>query len=184
MAATAFLTYESGAIAAPLSRPAFANLLSAACNLTVGEFQLCAIPIGALGDDRIEIPRAAIDLPQFAAHFYVLVEVLEDCGYVQIAGVAPRQHLTELCQQTQGTTGDRGEESWSYLCPTTWFEYSKDDLLLWLRAADASQMELPCPHLHTRQPIVARHDAAGTSRPGHSAHLADFGLVGGDAVIG
>ena len=126
-------------------QPAFANLLSAACNLTVGEFQLCAIPIGALGDDRIEIPRAAIDLPQFAAHFYVLVEVLEDCGYVQIAGVAPRQHLTELCQQTQGTTGDRGEESWSYLCPTTWFEYSKDDLLLWLRAADASQMELPAP---------------------------------------
>ncbi|MEL7084469.1 MAG: DUF1822 family protein [Cyanobacteria bacterium J06597_1] len=124
-------------------QPALANVLSAACNLSVDQFQLCVIPIGALGDDRIEIPRAAIDLPQFSAHFYVLVEVLEDCGYVQVLGMALHQQLTERCRNTVGITGDRGEESWSYFCPTAWFEYSKDDLLLWLRAADASQIELP-----------------------------------------
>ncbi|MGK7910691.1 MAG: DUF1822 family protein [Synechococcus sp.] len=126
-------------------QPALANLVPAACNLAVGEFQLCAIPVGVLGDDRLEIPRAALDLPQFAAHFYVLVEVLEDCGYVQIIGVATRPRLLELCQQTEWATSDRGEESWSYLCSNTWFEYAGDDLLLWLRAANASQMELPPP---------------------------------------
>lgn len=122
-------------------QPPLANLLSAACNLVVGDFQLCAIPVGALGDNRVEIPRAALDLSQFAAHFYVLVEVLEDCGYVQIIGVAPRQRLLDHCQQTDWSTRDRGEESWSYLCSQDWFEYSGDDLLLWLRAANAGQLE-------------------------------------------
>ncbi|MEM9568243.1 MAG: DUF1822 family protein, partial [Cyanobacteria bacterium P01_E01_bin.34] len=142
-------------------QPALANILSAACNLSVGQFQLCVIPVGALGDDRIEIPRAAIELPQFSAHFFVLVEVLEDCRYVQILGVAPRQHLIHLCQQTEGVTSDRGEESWNYFCPTTWFKYSKDDLLLWLKVAEASQIELPpAVSLPVTVPLRARMQQA------------------------
>ena len=134
-------------------QPPWANLLAAACNLIVGDFRLCLIPTGALGDDRIEIPRAAVDVPELAAHFYVLVEVLEDCGYVQTIGVAPRDRLVERFQESAGSTRDCGDNSWSYTCLKDWFEYSADDLLLWLRAADGDQVELPQP---VPQPVNAQ----------------------------
>ena len=127
-------------------KPAAANLLTAVCNLRVGDFKLCLIPTGSLGDRWVDIPRAAVELPEFCAHFYLLVEVLEDCGSVQVMGVIPRDRLLQNCRQASVQV----EENWTYLCPVEWFEdYDSNDLLLWLQAADARQLPLPDAPLRT-----------------------------------
>ena len=56
----------------------YANAIEAVCNLKIGEFKLCLVAMGSLTDRTIAFPRAAIDLPEFSAHFYVVVEVIEE----------------------------------------------------------------------------------------------------------
>ena len=132
--------------------PPLANLLDAACNLRVGDFNLCLIPTGSLGDRWVNLPRAAIELPHFAAHFFVLVEVLEDCASSQVVGVIHRELLLERVTRAFGPDSsshafksnsslERGD--WSYRIPVDWLSYDAEDLLLWLRAADASLLRLP-----------------------------------------
>ena len=137
--------------------PSFANLLSAACNLKVGDFTLCLIPTGSLGERWVNLPRAAIELPGFEAHFYVLVEVLEDCDSSQILGAIPRNLLLERVKsmaspETEGNavTIDAGSErgDWSCRIPVDWFSFGSEDLLLWLRAADANLLSLPNSSAH------------------------------------
>ena len=130
-------------------QPSLANLLTATCNLQVGDFKICLIPTGSLGDRWVGIPRAALEVPEFCAHFYVLVEVLEEVSSTQVIGAIPRDRLLQHCHQQQL----QPEENWTYTCLIEWFECDGDDLLLWLRAADTSQINLPDP---TPQPVNAQ----------------------------
>jgi hypothetical protein len=49
-----------------------ANLMSAGCHVRVGSFKVCVISVGTLMGDRVSVPIAAFEAPDFAAHFYVL----------------------------------------------------------------------------------------------------------------
>lgn len=56
------------------------------CYLKIGEFKVCLIASEALLDEVVNVPQDAIARPELAAHFYVVLEVLEEQGQVIIKG--------------------------------------------------------------------------------------------------
>ena len=59
-------------------QPKYANEIDAVFNLRVSEFKVCLIPNITLTDKEATIPRAVVDLPEFTAHFYVVIGIEED----------------------------------------------------------------------------------------------------------
>ena len=119
----------------------YAHFLTVACNITIGAFNVCVVPIGSLGEMWVSLPKATIDLAEFAPHFYVMVEVQEENNWIDVKGCLSREqllaHLAESALQAN--------EDWTYDIPVQWFEHGSDDLLLWLRTADANKLSMPVP---------------------------------------
>ncbi|MGB7060477.1 MAG: DUF1822 family protein [Geitlerinemataceae cyanobacterium] len=122
-----------------LFQPLLASPIDAICNVRVGNFKLCILTAGSILEEEIFIPRAAIDLPQFAAHFYVLAEVCEELEQVNIRGFLRYDRLVE--QQT--TVNLQLQEDWTYAVPLTEFESDADRLLLYLRCLAPEAILLP-----------------------------------------
>ena len=59
-------------------QPQYANALDAICNLRVGEFKICLIPTISFSDEEVTVPRAVVDLPEFTAHFYIVIGIEEE----------------------------------------------------------------------------------------------------------
>lgn len=79
--------------ACPVMHPAYANLLAAACRSTIEEFTICLVATGSLTDTQISLPRAILEMPDFVAHFYILVQVLEEQGQVHVWGYLRHDQL-------------------------------------------------------------------------------------------
>jgi hypothetical protein len=120
-------------------KPEFASEIDAVCNVRVDDFKLCILTVGSLLEEEIFIPRAAIDLPEFTAHFYVLVEVCEELEQVNVRGFLRYDHLVERRQ----TVNFQLQEDWTYAVPLTWFESDPDQLLLYLRCLAPQAIALP-----------------------------------------
>jgi Protein of unknown function (DUF1822) len=60
----------------PIQRDA--NQVNRAGYLQVGEFKLCLLATEQVLDEVINIPRSVLERPELAAHFYVVLEVLEE----------------------------------------------------------------------------------------------------------
>jgi Protein of unknown function (DUF1822) len=119
--------------------PQYANVFETVCNLTVGEFKLCLIATGSLTDEEVSIARAAIELPEFMAHFYVLIEVQEESGQVIIQGFLRRDRLL----QQSASVRLQPDPDWNYNLPLAWFESDPDRLLLYLRCLKPAAIPLP-----------------------------------------
>jgi hypothetical protein len=122
-----------------LLQPWGANVLEAVCHLEVGEFKLCLLATGTLSDEAIALPRAAIDLPEYAAHFYVVLAVEEEQEQVTIVGFLRRDQLGERLQSANLPA----EPDWTYELPLAWFEPELDRLLLYLRCLEPTAIPLP-----------------------------------------
>jgi hypothetical protein len=122
-----------------LFQPALTNAISTASNLQVGEFKLCLIATGSLMDEEVTLPRAVVNLPEYVAHFYILVEVLEEQECAVIKGFLSYQQLTERL----ANSNLKPEEDWTYQLPLTWFEDNSDRLLLYLRCLEPQAIPLP-----------------------------------------
>jgi hypothetical protein len=48
------------------------------CNIEIGDFKACVLPVEHLLDEIVFIPEYAVRSRDFAAHFYIIVEVLEE----------------------------------------------------------------------------------------------------------
>lgn len=119
--------------------PAAANVLETVCNLQVGAFKICLIATGSVGDRLINLPKMVIDLPEWTAHFYVLVEVLEEQAEARIYGFLPRPLLTQQIERHALAV----DADWSYTLPVDWFNPESNDLLLNLRCLEPSAIPLP-----------------------------------------
>lgn len=119
--------------------PKLANPINAVCNLRVGDFKLCILTVGSIFEEEIFVPRAAIDLPEFAAHFYVLVEVCEELEQVNVQGFIRYDRLI----QQQQTVNSQPQSDWTYAVPLTWFESDPNQLLLYLRCLAPQAISLP-----------------------------------------
>jgi hypothetical protein len=132
-------------------QPHYANTIEAVCNLRVGEFNLCLIAMGSLTDKAIAFPRAAIDLPEFTAHLYVVLEVIEELEEATIFGFIRRDHIIEQVNSCQL----QAEPNWTYRLPLAWFERNSDELLHCLRFLKPAAIASPSTFTHSPAALPA-----------------------------
>jgi len=134
-------------------QPEYANALDAVCNLNIGEFRVCLIPTISFSDEEVTVPRAVIDLPEFTAHFYVVIGIEEELEVTAIRGFLRHDQLVNYQPQLQA------EADWTYQLPQAWFNREPDELLLYLQCLDPTA--IPLPEIPTnRQATLARMQAA------------------------
>ncbi len=90
-------------------------------------------------DEEVTLPRAVIDLPEFIAHFYLLVEVQEEQETASVRGFLSYNQL----QNRRKKVDLKADEDWTYQLPFTWFDEDPDRLLLALRCLEPSAIPLP-----------------------------------------
>ena len=118
--------------------PDYANILGAVCQVKVSHFTLDIIPIGCLVSETVPVPRAILDLPEFTAHFYIIVEILEELKQIQVTGLIRYDQL----QLQLATTQLAPEADWTYNLPLDWLK-NPDRLLLYLRCLNPEAIQLP-----------------------------------------
>jgi hypothetical protein len=119
--------------------------------LQVGKFKLCLLTNNSLSDDEIVVPRAVVDLPEYIAHFYVLIEVLEEQETAIVSGFLSYQQLME--KQTAANL--QPETDWTYQIPVSWFAQAPDYLLLNLRCLEPNAITLPVTKNQRMQTLVS-----------------------------
>ncbi|MBD1893389.1 DUF1822 family protein [Coleofasciculus sp. FACHB-129] len=130
-------------------QPQYANAIDAVFNLRIGEFKVCLIPTITLTDKEITIPRAAVDLPEFAAHFYVFIGIEEELEVAAIRGFLRHDQMMNYLPQLEP------ESDWNYQIPVAWFNREPNELLLYLQCLIPSA--IPLPEIPTnRQNTLAR----------------------------
>ncbi|MBD2091282.1 DUF1822 family protein [Microcoleus sp. FACHB-1515] len=107
------------------------------CQLRIGNFRVHLIATDELGADEVAISQSAIE-STFTPHLYVLVEVLEELGQIQIRSAIEQAQLVEQVRSIQAD----GETYW---LNTELFDANPDRLLLWLRCLDADAMPTVAP---------------------------------------
>ncbi|MEM8831825.1 MAG: DUF1822 family protein [Cyanobacteria bacterium P01_G01_bin.19] len=120
-------------------QPHYANYIDGVFNLIVGEYKICLLTNGVTIDELVTVDRALIDLPEYAAHFYVSINVVEEQQEVSIGSfISHNEILTH--KQTANLTADT---DWTYELPLAWFNREADDLLLQLRCLEPNAIILP-----------------------------------------
>ncbi|MEL6166571.1 MAG: DUF1822 family protein, partial [Cyanobacteria bacterium J06628_3] len=112
--------------------------IQAAGNLNIDEFKFCAIAIEHLLDEVVGIPQVIVEKPELAAHFYVILEVLEEEEEVIIKGFLPYKQLIEMKSNFKLSV-DEG----CYQIPLSAFDMEPTHLLLYQRYIQASEFALP-----------------------------------------
>ncbi len=125
--------------ACSLWQPETAAVVAAVYNLQIGEFSLCLLAMEQAWDEQVKVPRAVLDLPEFAAHFYVAIEVQEDQEQVVIQGIARYDQL-DAQRRSHPLTA---HADWSYSLPLDWFDPEPNHLLLYLRVLNPAAISLP-----------------------------------------
>ncbi|MBV6625886.1 MAG: DUF1822 family protein [Rivularia sp. (in: Bacteria)] len=119
-------------------QPEYANLLAAACNILVGKFKVCIVTGSNLINEH-SIPFAVFDIPRFTAHFYVLMQVVEEKEQVAISGFMSYEQYCRYQESVQLPI----ESNWTYTIPQSWFNLDANALLLNLRCLAANAIQLP-----------------------------------------
>ena len=119
-------------------QPEYANLLPAACNILVGNFKICIITGSNLSNEH-KIPFAVFDIPRFTAHFYILMQVIEEKEQVAMTGFISYEQYCRYQQTAQLPI----ESDWTYSIPQSWFNSESNSLLLNLRCLSADAIQLP-----------------------------------------
>ncbi|MEO1341797.1 MAG: DUF1822 family protein [Cyanobacteria bacterium J06635_13] len=100
---------------------------------------IVSITNGVAIDSLITIDRALIELPEYAAHFYLLVDVVEEQAEVRLNSFIAHE---EIVRHQQETNLDVAAD-WTYEVPLAWFTHQPDDLLLRLRCLEPQPLQLP-----------------------------------------
>jgi Protein of unknown function (DUF1822) len=66
--------------------------------LNVGDFKLCLIALEHVLDERVTIPQSVIERTDLAAHFYIVLEVLEEQAQLIVRGLLRHDQLVEYCR--------------------------------------------------------------------------------------
>ena len=120
-------------------QPEVASVIDAVCHLLVGEFRVCLIPTLQLTADEVAIPRAVVDIAEYAAHFYVVVALDEEAEVATIRGFLRYDQLIHYRNELQP------DFDWNYPLPSTWLNTDANELLLNLQCLDPAAIALPAP---------------------------------------
>ena len=100
-------------------------------NLQVGKFKLQLITVDSLYENLVTIPQENITSPQFAAHFYVLVEILEEAEQLIIHGIIRHDELSQ------------SQKSEVCKIPLYSFDSEINNLFLYIRFLEVEAIPLP-----------------------------------------
>lgn len=114
------------------------NITEAVCNLKVGEFKVCLLVVEELGD-KVSVPKVVVDLPELVAHFYVVVEVLEEEERVILGGFLRYDELVNY--RSSVNLEASGDER--YQLPLSSFDSEMNHLLFYSRYLAPSAIILP-----------------------------------------
>lgn len=124
-------------IAVNQSTPDYATILATISPIQVGDWQLCLIVTESIRDEWVTVPRAVLELPEFAAHLYILLEVQEELEQVIVRGCL-RYDQWQRHQQPVSP-----EANWTYQLPLDWFDPTSNHLLFYLRFLEPRSIPLP-----------------------------------------
>jgi Protein of unknown function (DUF1822) len=128
-----------------------ANVIDNICYLSVGEFRLCLIIYDNLIDYFVIVPAKLITSAKMAAHFYVLLEVLEEEEQLNIHGFLCYDKLFKYSQ----TPDFKSQPDGSYNFPLSLFDTELNNLLLYTRFLEASAIKLPVAGISNNTVIEA-----------------------------
>ncbi|NEO02615.1 MAG: DUF1822 family protein, partial [Moorea sp. SIO3I7] len=127
---------------------AISQAINAVCNLQVGDFKICLIPSFGFSDPFVTMPEGIVTIPQFTAHFYVVIAIDDDLGIAGIKGVNRYDQLVrDISNLVVGSDHN-------YELPLSRFTMSGDDLLLDLQCL--SPEEIPLPEIPQPEPNYVR----------------------------
>lgn len=114
------------------------NTIQAVGNLNVGDFKLSVIATEHLLDEVVNIPQDAIDKSEMAAHFYVVLEVLEEEEQVIIRGFMRYDQLINYRNSFNLQIRDG-----CYKLPLEEFDTEPNHLLYYSRYLEPTAIPLP-----------------------------------------
>lgn len=114
------------------------STIKIAGNLKVDEFKFCAIATEHLLDEIVNIPQSAIENPELAAHFYVLLEVLEEEQEVGIKGFLTYNQIVKIKSDLSLCIAEN-----CYQLPLSLFDIEPNHILSYHRYIKASEFGLP-----------------------------------------
>jgi len=120
-----------------LLHPESAQAINAVCNLQVGEFKVCLIPTLSFSDEIITIPQTVINIPEFAAHFYVVIGVEDELEVAALRGFCRYNELVSV------TTNMPVLSDGNYEVKLSKFHQQADELLLYLQCLSPADITLP-----------------------------------------
>ncbi len=112
--------------------------ITTAGNLKVDEFKFCTIASDNLLSEVVNIPKVIIENYQNFAHFYVVVEVLEEEEQVVIKGFLSYNQLIESRNNLKLSISDD-----CYRLPLSLFDMEPNHLLIYQRYVEASEFAPP-----------------------------------------
>lgn len=133
-------------------QPKYANVIDAVCKLEIGDFKVCLIPSMFLTNEAA-IPKAVIDLPEYAAHFYILIGVDEESEIATIKGFLRYEQLVNIKTELEPET------DWNYYIPVVEFNQEVDELLLYLQCLATTA--IPLPEIPTSREDILRRVQTG-----------------------
>lgn len=122
------------------------HAIATAGNLKVGEFKFCAIATESLLGEVVKIPKAIIENPDNFAHFYVVLEVLEEEEQVVIRGFLSHKQLIESKNNFKVPMSDD-----CYQIPLSLFDMEPNHLSLYQRYVEASEFLAPVAQTQVAQ---------------------------------
>lgn len=127
-------------------QPYYATLIESVCNLKVGKFNFCLVATQSPVGKTVTVPRVALDLPEFIAHCYVILEILEEQQQVILRGFLRYDQLVQYRQSAHLEP----KPDWQYELPLDLFDPKFNHLLFCLRVLAPTAIPLPiasAPHL-------------------------------------
>jgi Protein of unknown function (DUF1822) len=112
------------------------NNIETASYLKVGEFKFCLIATENILDEEVILPTNLIETPELAAHFYVLLEVLEEEEEVIIRGFLRYDELVNSTRKLQSRDS-------FYRLPLAEFDPEPNHLLFYSRFLEPTAIPLP-----------------------------------------
>ena len=107
-------------------------------NLNIGNFKVCVIVTEHLLDEVVNIPQAVIEQSEFVAHFYVMLEVLEEHEQVVIKGFVRYDQLINYCSRLNLIP-----RNGCYQLPLSQFDPEPNHLLYYSRCLEPTAIPLP-----------------------------------------
>ncbi|MBW4511675.1 MAG: DUF1822 family protein [Scytonematopsis contorta HA4267-MV1] len=126
-----------------------------------GDFKFCVIATEHLLDEIVDIPYDSIYQPELAAHFYVVIEVLEEDEGVIIRGLLRHDELDNYCR---GANLQQKADS-LYQIPLSAFDVEVNHLVFYCRYIEATAIPLPISSVYKiLEPMVVQRLKTNTTK--------------------